>query len=69
MKRKKRLKGRPPETTKIDEETDSDVAALVPKQKAPKNPSKNDRGKQSEDEACSILNDIDASLNEEEKLD
>ena len=45
MKRKKRLKVKPPETTKIDEETDSDVAALVPKQKAPKTKtSKDDRG-------------------------
>ena len=68
MKRKKSLNVRPPETTKIDEKTDSDVAALVPKQKAPKTPSKDDRGQQSEDEACSILNDIDAVLNEEEKL-
>ena len=46
IKRKMRLKVRPPETTKLDEETDSDVAALVPEQKAPKNPSKDDRWKQ-----------------------
>ena len=38
MKRKKRLKVRPPETTNIDEETDSDVAVLLLKQKAPKKP-------------------------------
>ena len=36
MKRKKRLKVGLSETTEIDEETDSDVAALVSKQKAPK---------------------------------
>ena len=66
MKRKKRLNLGPQKPKSMRKQTLMRLPLCRNKRR--QKPSKGDGGDQSEDVACSILNDIDAALNEEEKL-